>query len=78
MRSFRGGMGKEPNYISDNTNPAGTSPPPHWGGIHSGIGNFLFGDGSVRAVSNTIPVGDNKLLHYLGHVNDGHTIGEIP
>jgi prepilin-type N-terminal cleavage/methylation domain-containing protein/prepilin-type processing-associated H-X9-DG protein len=78
MRSFRGGMGKEPNYIGDNTNPSGATPPPQWGGIHSGIANFLFGDGSVRAISNTIPVGNNKMLHYLGHVNDGHTLGEIP
>ncbi|MDR0337690.1 MAG: DUF1559 domain-containing protein [Planctomycetaceae bacterium] len=46
--------------------------------MHSGVANFLFGDGSVRAISNTIPAGNNKMLHYLGHVNDGNTIGEIP
>jgi prepilin-type processing-associated H-X9-DG protein len=78
MRSFRGGMGKEPNYTANNTNPGVSPLPPHWGGIHSGIANFLFGDGSVRAISNTIPAGNNKMLHYLGHVSDGNTIGEIP
>jgi type II secretory pathway pseudopilin PulG len=75
MRSFRGGMGKEPNYTNDNTNPTPTPTPPHWGGIHPGIANFLLGDGSVRAISNTIPVGNNSLLHYLGHVSDGHPVG---
>jgi hypothetical protein len=75
MRTFRGGMGKEPdntgNIVSDKQ---ATPKPTHWGGIHPGVGNFLIGDGSVRSLINTIPTGDKSLLHYLGDVRDGNSV----
>ncbi len=86
-RSFRGGMAREPDLIADHTNDTGSTPSPQWGGIHAGIGNFLFGDGAVRGISNTIPVGNttsnggtatDRLLAHLGTVNDGNAVGEIP
>jgi hypothetical protein len=74
MRSFRAGFAKAPdtigNILSDVDSPAN----PHWGGNHSGICNFLIGDGSVRSISTTIPTGNNQLLHFLGHVNDGNSV----
>jgi hypothetical protein len=45
-----------------------------WGGIHPGVCNFLVGDGSVHAISNTVPTGNGSLLYYLGHVNDGNAV----
>ncbi|PQO40994.1 DUF1559 domain-containing protein [Blastopirellula marina] len=47
-----------------------------WGSNHPGVCNFLFGDGSVRALSNTIPTGNGPafLLSRLGNVNDGNTV----
>jgi prepilin-type N-terminal cleavage/methylation domain-containing protein/prepilin-type processing-associated H-X9-DG protein len=56
---------------------------PNWGGIHSGICNFLFGDGSVKSISVVTPSGggsnteDFKILSRLGHVNDGGVVGEF-
>jgi hypothetical protein len=43
-----------------------------FGSAHSGICNFLLGDGSVRSISVTVPKHD--LLAYLVHVNDGTPI----
>ncbi|MDR3108356.1 MAG: DUF1559 domain-containing protein, partial [Planctomycetaceae bacterium] len=50
-----------------------------WGGKHSGVCNFLMGDGSVRALSVTIPTGGlaanaNSIMAKLGNVNDGNTV----
>ncbi len=75
MRSFRGGLAKEPDIIVgsnllDGNNPAN----PFWGGIHLGVCNFLLGDGAVRSISNTTPVGHNSILSYLGCVNDGNVV----
>jgi prepilin-type N-terminal cleavage/methylation domain-containing protein len=42
---------------------------PNFGGSHTGIVNFLLGDGSVHGVSATISL---DLLHYLGNANDGN------
>ena len=82
-RSFRGGMAKEPDDRRDLTNDTDNPSPPHWGGMHTGIGNFLLGDGSVRSVSNSIPTGSSvykagpeadRLLALLGIVNDGNAV----
>jgi prepilin-type N-terminal cleavage/methylation domain-containing protein len=47
---------------------------PRFGGSHTGIANFLVGDGSVHSVSATI---SRDLLHYLGNANDGN-VASIP
>jgi len=49
-----------------------TNNAPHrFGSVHSGICNFLIGDGSVRAISNTTP---QTLLMALGTVDDGEAV----
>lgn len=56
-----------------------------WGSSHPGICQFLIGDGSVRALSVTIPTGalavtnsgtlnTNSILAKLGNVSDGNTV----
>lgn len=44
---------------------------PYFGISHPGIGNFLIGDGSVRALSGTTSM---TLMAYLGHVSDGNPV----
>ena len=83
-RSFRGGMGREPDYSDEIINDEHQIARPHWGGIHPGIGNFLLGDGAVRGIANTIPTGNStlgsvpndtdKLFAMLGIVNDGRAV----
>jgi prepilin-type processing-associated H-X9-DG protein len=46
-----------------------------FGSWHPGMCQFVFGDGSVKAISVTIPV--NPILFRLSVVNDGQTV-EIP
>ena len=87
MRSYNSGLAVGPNdrstgdYYNDNVSR-------QWGGAHPGVCNFLFGDGSVRALSNTIPTGTlfssmdnaqngictNSILAKLGHVADGNPV----
>ncbi|MDO5581674.1 MAG: DUF1559 domain-containing protein, partial [Planctomycetia bacterium] len=89
LRSYNSGLANGPedrnvtggNYYSD-TNSR------QWGGIHPGVCNFLMGDGSVRALSNTIPTGQlhtstanaqngvctNSILARLGCVYDGQPV----
>ncbi|MDR2643151.1 MAG: DUF1559 domain-containing protein [Planctomycetaceae bacterium] len=43
-----------------------------FGSWHSGVCNFLLGDGSVRSISNTIA--SNPILESLGCVNDGQNV----
>jgi prepilin-type N-terminal cleavage/methylation domain-containing protein len=53
-----------------------------WGGCHVGICIFLFGDGTVKPISVTVPAGPlsgtganaNSILGKLGNVDDGNTI----
>jgi hypothetical protein len=47
---------------------------PSYGGAHSGLANFLIGDGSVHSISATI---NNDILRYLSDVQDGH-VASIP
>jgi len=49
---------------------------PQWGSNHPGVCNFLIGDGSVRAISVTIPTGNGPafLLSRLGNVSDGNPV----
>jgi hypothetical protein len=42
-----------------------------FGGIHPGIGMFLFGDGSVHSVSASTSY---DIVYYLGKVNDGEVV----
>ncbi|MGL4944102.1 MAG: DUF1559 domain-containing protein [Thermoguttaceae bacterium] len=42
-----------------------------FGSWHSGVSNFLLGDGSVRAISTTI---DGNTLHKLADVRDGNSV----
>jgi prepilin-type N-terminal cleavage/methylation domain-containing protein len=69
-RFAKGGTDNNIGDITNYTNANGVQ----WGGIHSGVCNFLVGDGSVRPVSTTIPVGDNSIFYYLGRVDDGQSV----
>ncbi|MCF0234229.1 MAG: DUF1559 domain-containing protein, partial [Thermoguttaceae bacterium] len=42
----------------------------YFGSWHSGVCNFLLGDGAVRAISVTAP---GKVLGYFACVDDGNT-----
>jgi prepilin-type processing-associated H-X9-DG protein len=46
-----------------------------FGSYHTGVANFLFGDGAVRAIAQTI---DLDLYRRLGHRADGQLIEELP
>jgi prepilin-type N-terminal cleavage/methylation domain-containing protein/prepilin-type processing-associated H-X9-DG protein len=61
----------------------------HWGSAHTGTVNFLMGDGSVQAISVTVPAGPvwnneadsnsrsnptNSILGRLGNVRDGNAV----
>ncbi|MDR2439847.1 MAG: DUF1559 domain-containing protein [Planctomycetaceae bacterium] len=81
-RSFNAGIEnnykKTPaNFYAENTT--------QWGSSHSGVCNFLVGDGSVRTISVTIATGalavsnngtlnPNSILAKLGNVNDGNIV----
>jgi len=73
-RSFRAGMARATRTTADITNDTGSPSNPHWGGVHTGVVNFLVGDGSVTAIATTIPTGNNSLFSYLGIVNDGNAV----
>ncbi|MDR1052811.1 MAG: DUF1559 domain-containing protein [Planctomycetaceae bacterium] len=51
---------------------------PHWGSNHTGMVNFLMGDGSVHAISVTVPAGvasgSNNILGRLGNARDGRPV----
>lgn len=61
---------------NDSPSNKGVGEPDHagWGGIHPGVANFLFGDGSVRAIPNTTPTGHDSILAYLGMIDDGNPV----
>ncbi|MDR0338176.1 MAG: DUF1559 domain-containing protein [Planctomycetaceae bacterium] len=42
-----------------------------FGSYHSGVCNFVLGDGAVVAISVTTA---NHILYKLSHVNDGNTV----
>lgn len=46
-------------------------PSPAFGSAHTGVCNFIMGDGSVQAISSTV---DPLLLAHLGCVNDGNSV----
>jgi prepilin-type processing-associated H-X9-DG protein len=70
-RSFNAGIAQSGNQI-----PSYTESGVHWGSNHPGVCNFLFGDGSVHALSVTIPTGNGPtyLFSRLGNVNDGNPV----
>ncbi|MDO5582096.1 MAG: DUF1559 domain-containing protein [Planctomycetia bacterium] len=77
--------------VSNSWQEDGDGGQPHWGGTHAGVANFLLGDGSVRAFSNTTPTGylysnatteaagttRNSIIGRLGHVCDGNPIPNL-
>jgi prepilin-type N-terminal cleavage/methylation domain-containing protein len=81
-RSFNAHFGTDINRdIAENYAEDGE----HWGSSHSGICNFLLGDGAVRSVSVTTPTGTlsggttgtlntNSILAKLGNVGDGNPV----
>ena len=82
-RSFRGGIARDLDDRRNLLNDTGGTPTPHWGGLHPVVTNFLFGDGAVRGISNTIPTGNSRnhgdsstdrLLAQLGFVDDGRAV----
>ncbi len=72
QRNIRFNMGKGPN---DRLNGITTSPEANFGfgSWHSGVTQFLRGDGSVHAVSWNM---DQRILNKFGHAQDGLTIDE--
>jgi hypothetical protein len=87
-RSCNSRFARGPNDGSGTSN-FGAETEPHWGSAHSGIVNFLIGDGSVRSISVTTPDGplytskanadaktnlSNSILGRLGVVNDGNSV----
>jgi prepilin-type processing-associated H-X9-DG protein len=85
-RSPNAHFAKGPEDIPDSNNGFANdanSDARQWGGIHPDICNFLFGDGSVKAISYTIPTGapndanystSMSILARLGVVNDGNPV----
>jgi len=86
-RSFNGAIANNPRRLLPAPNqliPPNTTndiSEDMWGSSHPGICNFLIGDGSVRAISVTIPTGPLgaglsgvSILARLGHVNDGNSV----
>ena len=87
-RSFRGGIAREPNVINNLTEDmhAADTNRLHWGGIHPGVVNFLFGDGSVSSLTNSVPTGNSaghvlnsgvatdRMLAILGNARSGRTV----
>ncbi|MBQ9812748.1 MAG: DUF1559 domain-containing protein [Thermoguttaceae bacterium] len=55
----------------DDDGPTGTDPYVWFGSAHSGVINFLCGDGSVRALSTTTSA---ELAGRLVHINDGKSV----
>jgi prepilin-type N-terminal cleavage/methylation domain-containing protein len=75
-RSFNANICNNMN-LSATTNFYSETDPAQWGGCHSGICIFLFGDGAVKALSVTIPTGEisgASILARLGIVDDGKMI----
>jgi type II secretory pathway pseudopilin PulG len=72
VRSFDSGNGSNPygvaGYIPIGLPTDGTSTA-NFGSWHSGICNFVLGDGSVRAISVTTPA--ETILYHLARVDDG-------
>jgi prepilin-type N-terminal cleavage/methylation domain-containing protein/prepilin-type processing-associated H-X9-DG protein len=77
LRSINGRIARGPSDRGSNTNQADESQP-HWGSNHTGTVNFLMGDGSVQAISVTVPAGPvsnaNSILGRLGNVKDGNAV----
>ncbi|MDR1958736.1 MAG: DUF1559 domain-containing protein [Planctomycetaceae bacterium] len=86
-RSLNSAMAKGPNDGNTAANFGGEDQP-HWGSSHTGVVNFLMGDGSVQSVSVTVPTGSvwssqankdarvttNSILGRLGNVHDGNAV----
>ncbi len=90
MQSYNSGIALG---VNDRSTGSAYSETSHrgWGSYHAGVCNFLMGDGSVKALSVTIPTGllwtstanldagkaSSSILARLGHVCDGHTIPSL-
>ncbi|MDR1269946.1 MAG: DUF1559 domain-containing protein [Planctomycetaceae bacterium] len=64
-------IGDNEHFVGTGANPTDYARPNQcfFGGIHSGVTNFLIGDGSVHAISPTInPV----TLYFLARIDDGN------
>jgi prepilin-type processing-associated H-X9-DG protein len=76
-RSLNGRIARGPSDRGSNTNQADEGQP-QWGSNHTGTVNFLMGDGSVQAISVTVPAGPvsnaNSILGRLGNVKDGKPV----
>jgi hypothetical protein len=73
-RSLNGGIASSSN---EKVQSWYKEPNKQWGGIHTGVCQFLLGDGSVRGITVTIPTGVNSLFARLGNVSDGNPV-QIP
>jgi prepilin-type processing-associated H-X9-DG protein len=78
LRSINAGLARGPNDRGSNPNQPLESQP-HWGSNHTGTVNFLMGDGSVQAISVTVPTGSlstnaNTIIGRLGNVKDGNSV----
>jgi prepilin-type processing-associated H-X9-DG protein len=77
MRSINGRIARGPNDRGNNDTQASEGQP-HWGSSHSGMLNFLMGDGSVHGISVTVPAGvasgGNNILGRLGNARDGRPV----
>ncbi|MDO5582325.1 MAG: DUF1559 domain-containing protein [Planctomycetia bacterium] len=92
-RSFNSGIAQGVNDYSGSDTHVSASwsnevTHPHWGGCHPGVCNFLMGDGSVRAFSNTTPTGypftgsdegnkTNSIIGRLGHHAAGASVQSL-
>ncbi len=78
-RSHNSGIAKEADIdlLPGFNGSQGEADHGQWGGIHPGNVNFLFGDGSVRLISNATPTGNNSIFSWLGIVDDGNTIPQF-
>jgi hypothetical protein len=65
------GASRVPGIIQPNIDGYVTNDWASFGSFHPGVCNFVYGDGSVHAISATI---QPQTLAYLGHCRDGHSV----